>query len=172
MLGISSVCFSACWTWVTYCSTRSAVDDTGVTATVAGSVRYLSASSRMSFGMVAEKNSVWRDFDGDFGRDLLREHVQIDGMPLHVVDTAGLRDSADPVEQEGIRRAWQAIEGADRLLLVVDDRRDVRHLARRFLEEAGAEVALAEDGQHAVEAGRGGPAPGSPRGAAPHGSRR
>lgn len=54
-------------------------------------------------------------------RDVLREHIHIDGMPLHVIDTAGLRDSADIVEQEGIRRAWRAIEAADRILLVVDD---------------------------------------------------
>lgn len=55
-------------------------------------------------------------------RDVLREHIHLDGMPLHVIDTAGLRDSADPVEQEGIRRAWQAIGNADRLLLILDDR--------------------------------------------------
>ena len=55
-------------------------------------------------------------------RDVLREHVSIDGMPLHVIDTAGLRDSDDPVEQEGIRRAWAEIETADRILMVVDDR--------------------------------------------------
>ena len=53
-------------------------------------------------------------------RDLLREHIHIDGMPLHIIDTAGLRDSADQVEQEGIRRAWQEIEQADRVLLLVD----------------------------------------------------
>ena len=53
-------------------------------------------------------------------RDVLREHIQINGMPLHIVDTAGLRDSDDPVEQEGIRRAWGEIESADRILLVVD----------------------------------------------------
>lgn len=53
-------------------------------------------------------------------RDLLREHIQIDGMPLHIVDTAGLRDSVDEVEQEGIRRAWHEMETADHLLLVVD----------------------------------------------------
>lgn len=53
-------------------------------------------------------------------RDVLREHIQIDGMPLHIVDTAGLRDSVDEVEQEGIRRAWQEMESADRILLVVD----------------------------------------------------
>jgi tRNA modification GTPase len=54
-------------------------------------------------------------------RDVLREHIQIDGMPLHVLDTAGLRASTDPVEQEGMKRAWSEIERADRLLLVVDD---------------------------------------------------
>ena len=43
-------------------------------------------------------------------RDLLREHIQIDGMPLHIIDTAGLRESPDIVEQEGIRRAWSEIE--------------------------------------------------------------
>jgi tRNA modification GTPase len=55
-------------------------------------------------------------------RDVLREHISIDGMPLHVIDTAGLRDSDDPVEREGIRRAWAEIESADRILMVVDDR--------------------------------------------------
>ncbi len=54
-------------------------------------------------------------------RDVLREHISLDGMPLHVIDTAGLRASDDPVEQEGIRRAWAEIERADRILLVVDD---------------------------------------------------
>ncbi|MBL8260071.1 MAG: tRNA uridine-5-carboxymethylaminomethyl(34) synthesis GTPase MnmE [Candidatus Competibacteraceae bacterium] len=55
-------------------------------------------------------------------RDVLREQISIDGMPLHVIDTAGLRDSDDPVEREGIRRAWAEIDAADRILMVVDDR--------------------------------------------------
>jgi len=54
-------------------------------------------------------------------RDVLREHIQIDGMPLHIIDTAGLRDSGDLIEQEGVRRAWAQIEQADRVLLVIDD---------------------------------------------------
>jgi tRNA modification GTPase len=53
-------------------------------------------------------------------RDVLQEHIQIDGMPLHIVDTAGLRDSTNEVEQEGIRRAWREMESADRILLVID----------------------------------------------------
>jgi tRNA modification GTPase len=58
-------------------------------------------------------------------RDVLREQISIDGMPLHVIDTAGLRDSSDPVESEGIRRAWREIATADRILLMVDDRQGV-----------------------------------------------
>lgn len=53
-------------------------------------------------------------------RDVLREWIQIDGMPVHVIDTAGLRESDDPVEQEGIRRAWKEIEKADLVLLLID----------------------------------------------------
>ena len=44
-------------------------------------------------------------------RDVLREHIHIDGMPLHIIDTAGLRDSPDEVEQIGIARAWAEIQG-------------------------------------------------------------
>lgn len=55
-------------------------------------------------------------------RDVLREHIHIDGMPLHIIDTAGLRDSPDEVEQIGIQRAWQEIRQADRVLLLVDSR--------------------------------------------------
>lgn len=55
-------------------------------------------------------------------RDVLREEINIDGMPLHVIDTAGLRDSEDVVEQEGIKRTWIEIEQADRALLLVDDK--------------------------------------------------
>jgi tRNA modification GTPase len=53
-------------------------------------------------------------------RDVLRERIEIDGLPLHVLDTAGLRESPDEVEAEGIRRAHRALERADRVLFVVD----------------------------------------------------
>ncbi|MCJ8297332.1 MAG: tRNA uridine-5-carboxymethylaminomethyl(34) synthesis GTPase MnmE [Pseudomonadales bacterium] len=53
-------------------------------------------------------------------RDVLREHIHIDGMPLHIIDTAGLRDAPDEVERIGISRAWQEIKSADRILLMVD----------------------------------------------------
>lgn len=53
-------------------------------------------------------------------RDVLREHIQLDGLPVHLVDTAGLQESDDPVEREGIRRAWKEIKKADAILLIVD----------------------------------------------------
>lgn len=60
-------------------------------------------------------------------RDPLRERIQIDGMPLHLIDTAGLRDSADRIEQEGVRRARAELERADRVLWVFDDSADPEH---------------------------------------------
>ena len=52
-------------------------------------------------------------------RDIIKEEIQIDGMPLHILDTAGLRESADKVEQIGIQKAWQAIADADRVLVIL-----------------------------------------------------
>jgi len=49
-------------------------------------------------------------------RDVLRDSILIDGMPLHIIDTAGLRESADRIEQEGIKRAYREIEKADLVL--------------------------------------------------------
>jgi tRNA modification GTPase len=54
-------------------------------------------------------------------RDLLHADVQIDGLPLRVVDTAGLRLSPDPIEQEGVRRAREQIDQADLVLWIIDD---------------------------------------------------
>lgn len=53
-------------------------------------------------------------------RDVLRERIAIDGLPLHVIDTAGLRDHGDEIELEGMRRTRREMAGADRVLLVVD----------------------------------------------------
>ncbi|RYU66432.1 tRNA uridine-5-carboxymethylaminomethyl(34) synthesis GTPase MnmE [Aliivibrio finisterrensis] len=53
-------------------------------------------------------------------RDVLREHIHIDGMPLHIIDTAGLREASDEVERIGIERAWDEIAQADRVLFMVD----------------------------------------------------
>ena len=53
-------------------------------------------------------------------RDKISETIQIDGVPLHVVDTAGLREGGDEVERIGIERSWHEIEGADAVVLLHD----------------------------------------------------
>ena len=54
-------------------------------------------------------------------RDILREHIQIEGLPLHILDTAGLRATENEIETEGVRRARDAMQCADRILLLIDD---------------------------------------------------
>jgi len=53
-------------------------------------------------------------------RDVVSQSIQVEGVPLHVVDTAGLRESEDPVERIGIERAWERIAGADAVLFLHD----------------------------------------------------
>jgi len=55
-------------------------------------------------------------------RDVMREHILMDDLPVHIIDTAGLRESDDVVEQEGIRRAWKEVSQADCVLMVTDIR--------------------------------------------------
>ncbi len=69
--------------------------------------------------LAGKESAIVTDIPGTT-RDVLREQVHIDGMPLHIIDTAGLREASDQVERIGIERAWKEIEQADRLLLVVD----------------------------------------------------
>lgn len=53
-------------------------------------------------------------------RDVMRQSIHIDGIPLSIIDTAGLRESQDIVEQEGIKRAWREIKQADGIVLLID----------------------------------------------------
>ncbi len=66
-------------------------------------------------------------------RDVVRERIHLDGMPLHVLDTAGLRQGGDVVEEEGMRRAQAEMQRADRVLFVIDTAEDPG--ARAFREE-------------------------------------
>lgn len=84
-------------------------------------------------------------------RDVLAEQIHIDGMPLHIIDTAGLRDSNDIVEQIGIERAWQEINQADRVLLMVDasqdhsvleDEQDIKSLYPEFFAKLPENIGL------------------------------
>jgi tRNA modification GTPase len=70
-------------------------------------------------------------------RDVLRERIHVDGMPLHVLDTAGLREKGDEVEEEGMRRARLEMQRADRVLFVIDTLEDP---AGRAYEEERARL--------------------------------
>lgn len=71
-------------------------------------------------------------------RDVLRERIQIDGMPLHIIDTAGLHATENQVEQEGIRRAQQEIERADKVLLLLDSADNSHETASEYLPKGVA----------------------------------
>jgi tRNA modification GTPase len=66
-------------------------------------------------------------------RDALRSTIQIEGIPLHIIDTAGLRATDDEVEKIGIERSWKEIERADVVLLLVDARNGVSETDREIL---------------------------------------
>jgi tRNA modification GTPase len=75
-------------------------------------------------------------------RDVLREQIQVDGLPLHIVDTAGLRESSDPVEQEGIKRAWAEIDKADLLLLIIDHKQGFEAEDQQILDKLPKQLPL------------------------------
>ena len=75
-------------------------------------------------------------------RDAVRQVIQIEGVPMNVIDTAGLRDTADTVEAIGIARAWEAIGRADALLLVVDARSGVTAADRSIVDRLPGKLKL------------------------------
>jgi len=91
----------------------------GMTVVIAG--RPNAGKSSLLNALSGRETAIVTDVEGTT-RDLLREQINIDGMPLHVIDTAGLRDAPDKVEQIGIERAWEEIKKADRILVVADAR--------------------------------------------------
>ncbi len=89
----------------------------GMSVVIAG--RPNAGKSSLLNALTEQETAIVTDIAGTT-RDVLREHIHIDGMPLHVIDTAGLRDTPDAVERIGVARAWAEIEKADRVLLLVD----------------------------------------------------
>ena len=77
-------------------------------------------------------------------RDVLREHLSLKGIPLKVNDTAGLRESQNPVEREGVRRAWETIEQADVIIYLVDSSKGLTTADREIIDR------LANAGLHIV----------------------
>ena len=76
--------------------------------------------------LVERESAIVTDIAGTT-RDVLKEHIHIDGMPLHIIDTAGLREASDAVEKIGIERAWAEIDQADRIILLIDAQEAIEH---------------------------------------------
>jgi tRNA modification GTPase len=93
----------------------------GMTVVLAG--RPNSGKSSLLNALAQQESAIVSPTPGTT-RDVVRERIQIDGLPLHILDTAGLRDGTDAVEAEGVRRARAALARADRVLLLVDDSHD------------------------------------------------
>ncbi|PHS72713.1 MAG: tRNA uridine-5-carboxymethylaminomethyl(34) synthesis GTPase MnmE [Cycloclasticus sp.] len=73
-------------------------------------------------------------------RDVLKEQIQIDGMPVHIIDTAGLRETDNAIEKEGVKRAKQAIATADQVLLIVDDQESATNEHLLLLKDIPADI--------------------------------
>jgi len=104
----------------------------GMTVVIAGKPN--AGKSSLLNALAGRERAIVTDIAGTT-RDVLREEISIDGMPLHVIDTAGLRETGDIVEMEGIRRAWQEIENADRVLFVIDSTEDYSLQAKQIWPE-------------------------------------
>ncbi|ENM5834984.1 tRNA uridine-5-carboxymethylaminomethyl(34) synthesis GTPase MnmE [Vibrio metoecus] len=96
---------------------QGAIMREGMKVVIAG--RPNAGKSSLLNALSGKESAIVTDIAGTT-RDVLREHIHIDGMPLHIIDTAGLRDASDTVEKIGIERAWEEIRQADRVLFMVD----------------------------------------------------
>jgi tRNA modification GTPase len=89
----------------------------GMTIVIAG--RPNAGKSSLLNALAGKESAIVTAIEGTT-RDILREEIHIDGMPLHIIDTAGLRDGGDEVEKIGMAKAWDEILKADRILLLLD----------------------------------------------------
>jgi len=97
---------------------QGAIFRSGATVVLAG--RPNAGKSSLLNALAGDQVAIVTDVPGTT-RDVVRQHVEIDGVALHLTDTAGLRDSDDAIEQEGIKRAQRAISEADLTIHLIDD---------------------------------------------------
>lgn len=89
----------------------------GLTIVIAGVTN--AGKSSLLNSLSGVESAIVTDIEGTT-RDVLREEITLDGVPIHIVDTAGLRETDDVVEREGIRRARAEMANADHLLVILD----------------------------------------------------
>ncbi|MBC7610371.1 MAG: tRNA uridine-5-carboxymethylaminomethyl(34) synthesis GTPase MnmE [Polaromonas sp.] len=102
---------------ITQCATQGAILREGIKIVIAGQPN--AGKSSLLNALAGAELAIVTPIAGTT-RDKVSQLIQIDGVPLHVVDTAGLREALDEVEKIGIERAWTEIESADAVLLLHD----------------------------------------------------
>jgi len=128
-------------------ASQGAILREGMNVVIAG--RPNAGKSSLLNALAGQERAIVTDIAGTT-RDVLKEHIHIDGMPLHIIDTAGLRDAPDEVERIGIQRAWEEISKADRVLLMIDSTRtaqeetDPEALLHALYDERGLSAAATE----------------------------
>ena len=126
-------------------ATQGALIREGMSVVIAGKPN--AGKSSLLNALAGKDSAIVTDIAGTT-RDVLSEQINLDGMPLHITDTAGLRQSSDIVEQEGIRRALAAVSYADRVLLMVDSSQeqvDAQNLAQYLTSPGFGELASRVD---------------------------
>ncbi len=112
---------------------RGELLQTGINLVIAG--RPNAGKSSLLNALSGKDSAIVTDIPGTT-RDVLKESIAIDGVPLHIFDTAGIRVTENLIEQEGVKRAFKAISQADRILLVIDflDLADIEKIRQEILE--------------------------------------
>ncbi|RIY36022.1 tRNA uridine-5-carboxymethylaminomethyl(34) synthesis GTPase MnmE [Psittacicella gerlachiana] len=98
----------------------------GINAVIVGQPN--AGKSSLLNALSGEQSAIVTEIAGTT-RDTLKEFIQIDGLPLHIIDTAGLRETTDKVELIGIERAYQAMEKADVIIIVSENADFTKELA-------------------------------------------
>jgi len=91
--------------------------------------------------LTGEETAIVTDEPGTT-RDVLRSEIIIDGIPIHIIDTAGIRQSNNKIEVEGIKRSWIELQRCDQIMLVVDDQQGLTKQEHDLIERLPSGTAV------------------------------
>ncbi len=116
---------------VMHSAQQGAILRDGMTVVIAGKPN--AGKSSLLNALSGRDSAIVTDIAGTT-RDVLREQIHLDGMPLHIIDTAGLRESNDVVEQQGIKRAWHELQQADAVVLMLEHNKTNKNITTDYPE--------------------------------------
>ncbi len=111
----------------------------GVSVVIAGSPN--AGKSSLMNAILGRKRAIVTDIPGTT-RDVIGENIMIDGLPVMLSDTAGIREASDVVEAEGVRLALDAVSGSDICLYVVDSTRELTEQEKKYISSLNADSAI------------------------------